>query len=136
MKSATWMCLLLAVCLVFVAGCDKKIALTIRNHSDMPRQVQMSDPYETMTVGTIGPEGVMRTTLRVKKDDLPAQCSLTAAGGVTETFRVNDDSPDKWWFHIGENGDIAGPYGKNDVHVESDQTIDVTTPVQQKTLVR
>jgi hypothetical protein len=130
------MLVVLAVCVVCVAGCEKKVALTIRNNSDLAREIQLSNPDQTVTVGVVGAGSVQRTTLKVKNSDLPAQCSITAVGGPTQTFLVDEDSPDAWWFHITKSGGIAGPYGKNDVHVESEQTIDVTTPVQQKTLVR
>jgi hypothetical protein len=120
---------------VLATGCDKKIQLTVANHSDISRTVQMSTPDETMNVGTVSPNGRMKTTLSVKTSDLPADCYLTAEGGAKQTFTVTEDSPSKWWFHISADGVLAGPYGKDDVHAETTES-NTLVPLGTRTVVK
>ncbi len=114
---------------VFVGGCTKKVQITIRNHSDVSRSVQLTVPDGTMPLGSVGPKSSLTSTLKVKTDDLPAPCNLSAGGGASQSFTVTDDSPSAWWFHITGEGRMAGPYGKNDVHTETEDrgTIEATT---------
>lgn len=126
----------LLVSVLLVAGCDKKVQITVHNHTELTRTVQLSTPDETMTVGAIGPQGRLSTTLKVKSDDLPAQCHLSAGGGARQSFMVTEDSPSKWWFHITADGTMAGPYGKDDVHTETGQDADITVPAGQRMIVR
>jgi hypothetical protein len=136
MKLAKLTLICLAACALGLAGCDKKIKLTIRNHTDVARQVQITNTEETMTVGRLAAGSVMRTTLKVKKSDLPAQCGIAADGTPTQAFLVDDDTPGKLWFHITKEGTISGPYGENDEYVETEKTMDITAPVDQRTIVR
>ena len=91
---------------------------------------------ETMTVGAVSAGGKISTMLVVKAEDLPAQCSLSAGDGTQQSFMVTNDSPSKWWFHITKDGRLAGPYGKNDVQAETEQTLDATVPVGRTTTVK
>lgn len=129
--------LALTACLAVAGGCTKKIELTINNLSDTARPVQLSTPSETMTIGTVGPGGGrLSTVLKLETKDLPAQCRLAAGPGAEQTFAVTEDSPSKWWFRVTKDGKLAGPYGKYDEHVETEQTIDVTLPVKRTTVVK
>ena len=123
-------------CLVLAGGCTKKVQITVANHSEMTRTIQLSTPDETSTVGAVSPSGRLTTTLTVKTSDLPAQCRLSAGGSAQQSFIVTEDSPSKWWFHITKNGSLAGPYGEKDVHSESEQTIDVSVPAGRTTILK
>jgi hypothetical protein len=103
-----------------LAGCTKKIKVTIRNHTTSDKTVQLTVPDGTRTIGVVGKNSGMTHTLAVKKDDLPAQCHYAAGAGASVSFEVSDDSPDIWFFHITNDGKLAGPYGKNDVHTETE----------------
>ena len=111
------MSLLLVAALVatLATGCQKKVQLTIYNHTDSPKTVQLTVPDGTQTLGTVGPDGgYMTSKLVVKVSDLPAQARLSADGAAT-SFTVMDDSPGTWWFHI-EPGKIAGPMQRQDMY--------------------
>jgi len=116
-------------------GCDKKIELTIMNHSESARTIQLTTPDETSTIGSVSAGGRMATVLKLKDSDLPAQCRMSA-GAAAQSFSVTKDSPDKWWFHVTKDGQVTGPYGKDDVHSESEKTIDVTTPIERSTILK
>jgi hypothetical protein len=126
----------LTACLAVTGGCTKMIDLTINNHSEVARTVQLTTPSETSTVGAVGAGGRLSTVLRVQTKELPAQCRLAAGAGAEQTFTVTDDSPDKWWFHITQDGKLVGPYGKHDVHTETEKTIDVTVPAGRTTILK
>jgi len=114
---------------VLVGGCTKKVQITVMNHTDVSRPVQLTVPDGTMALGSVGPNSAMTSTLKVKTDDLPAPCNLSAGGSASQSFTVTEDSPSAWWFHITAEGRMAGPYGKNDVHTETEDrgTIEATT---------
>jgi hypothetical protein len=124
------------VCAVLVGGCTKKVNITIANHSDVTRTVQLSTPDETMTVGAVSAGGRLATVLTVNTGDLPAQCRLSAGAGADQSFMVTEDSPSKWWFHITKDGKLAGPYGKADVHAETEKTTDIQVPVRRTTVLK
>ena len=105
------------------------------NHSDVARQVQLTTPEGTSTIGAVGAEGSLRTKLVVKNSDLPAQCQLSVGAGAAQSFSVTEDSPAKWWFHVTKDGRLTGPYGKDDTHTETDKTIDVTVPAGRTTIL-
>jgi len=114
---------------VLMVGCVKKVKVTIMNHSPQPQTVQLTVPDGTMTVGTVSAGGSLSHTLKVKTEDLPAQCNYSITGSSL-SFTVDEDSPGRWWFHITKDGRITGPYGKKDTHVETEHkgTIKVTVP--------
>lgn len=114
---------------VLVGGCTKKVQVTVMNHTDISRPVQLTVPDGTMALGSVGPNSSLTSTLKVKTDDLPAPCNLSAGGSASQSFTVTEDSPSAWWFHITSEGRMAGPYGKNDVHTETEDrgTIEATT---------
>lgn len=132
-KKVLWTAVLASVALA--AGCDKKIELTVMNHSETTRTIQLTTPEETATIGSVSAGGRLATVLKVKDSELPAQCRISA-GAAAQSFSVTKDSPDKWWFHVTKDGQVTGPYGKNDVHSESEKTIDVTTPVERSTILK
>ena len=106
-----------AVC---AGGCTKTVKITIMNHTDVSRPVQLTVPDGTMTLGAVGPNSRMSSSLKVKKDDLPASCNLSAGSGASQSFTVTDESPSAWWFHVTADGKLVGPLGKNDVHTETE----------------
>ena len=114
---------------VLMVGCVKKVKVTIMNHSSQPQTVRLTVPDGTMTVGTVSAGGSLSHTLKVKTEDLPAQCNYSITGSSL-SFTVDEDSPGRWWFHITKDGRITGPYGKKDTHVETEHksTIKVTVP--------
>lgn len=127
----------LAVCAVLATGCEKKMLVTVMNHSDLARTVTLSSPDETYTVGTVSAnEGRQSTTFAVKNDDLPAQCRIGAGTGADLNFQVTKDTPDKLWFHITKDGRVTGPYRKDDIHTETEKTIDVSEPVRRSMELR
>ncbi|MCE5278083.1 MAG: hypothetical protein ABFD92_10010 [Planctomycetaceae bacterium] len=132
MKSAKILLVALVACVAVAAGCEKKVLVTVMNHSDLARSVKLSTPDETIPMGTVGAEGGRQSmTLAVKTSDLPAQCRIAAETGSDLNFPVTDDTPSKLWFHITKGGKLVGPYRKNDVHAETEKTIDVSEPVRR-----
>ena len=114
---------------VLVGGCTKKVHISVRNHTDVSRPIQLTAPDGTMAIGSVAPKSVLTSTLAIKKDYLPAPCNISAGGGASQSFTVTEDSPSAWWFHITGEGRMAGPYGENDVHTETEDrgTIKATT---------
>ena len=127
--------LVVAAMVAGVSGCSKKIQLTIANHSDSSRSLQLTGPEETRSIGAVSAGGSLSYILKIKNEDLPAQCDLAAGAGVHQGFMVTEDSPDKWWFHITAEGQITGPLGKDDVHTESHLEVDVEGSVSTETIV-
>jgi len=115
-----------------VGGCTKKIDITILNHTDASRTIQLTGPYETETLGAVGAHGRLSSTLAIKTSDLPASCNLSAGAGAQQSFRVTEDSPSAWWFHVTNTGRLAGPYGKHDVHVETEDGGTIEVPVKRR----
>ncbi len=127
----------LTVLAMLGGGCTKKVELTIMNHGDMARQVQVTTPAETLTLGSVGPNGGKLTGLvAIKASDLPAQVRLSAGAGASTSFMITEDTADRLWFHISRAGSLAGPYGKKDVHVETEKDADVTVKTEEKMVVR
>jgi len=100
-----------AVC---AGGCTKTVKITIMNHTDVSRPVQLTVPDGTMTLGAVGPNSRMSSSLKVKRDDLPASCNLSAGSGASQSFTVTDESPSAWWFDVNPDGTLTGPFGEND----------------------
>lgn len=115
------------------AGCTKKVNVTIYNHTDVSRTIQLTVPDETSALGAVGPGGRLSSTLVVQKSDLPASCNLSAGAGASQSFTVTEDSPSRWWFHITRQGRLVGPYGKRDVHVETEDGGTIEVPVKRRT---
>ena len=137
MKSTKVLLVALVACAAVAAGCEKKVLVTVMNHSDLARTVKLSTPDDTITMGSVGAEGGRQSmTLVVKTNEMPAQCRIAAGTGSDLGFPVTDDTPDKLWFHITKDGKLAGPYRKDDVHAETDKTIDVSEPVRRSTELR
>ena len=115
---------LIAIALLSAAmcagGCTKTVNITVMNHTDVSRQLQLTVPDGTMTLGAVGPNSTMSSSLKVKKDHLPASCNLDAGSGASQSFVVTDESPSAWWFHVTADGKLVGPLGKNDVHTETE----------------
>ena len=121
MKTSHLVAIALLCAAVCAGGCTKTVNITVMNHTDVSRQLQLTVPDGTMTLGAIGPNSTMSSTLKVKKDDLPASCNLSAGSGASQSFTVTDESPSAWWFDINPDGTLTGPFGKNDPRT-------VTTP--------
>jgi hypothetical protein len=122
---------------MLAGGCNKKVQLSIANHSSTARTIQVTVPDETMTLGQVGADGGRLTsTVTVKNSDLPAQLQLSAGAGATNSFMVTEDTPDKLWFHVTRDGKLAGPYDKKDVHVETEETGKVNVSVDQQMIVK
>ena len=117
-------------------GCSKKVELTVVNHTDVARTVQLTTPDQTLTLGTVGPSnGQLTGTMSVKVSDLPAQVRV-AVGSAATNATVTEDSPRKWWFHVTSSGEMAGPYGKDDVHVETVKDAELNVKGGQRMIVR
>ena len=117
---------------LLAGGCTKKVQITVLNHTEASRTIQLTVPDDMMTLGAVGPGGRLSSTLAVKKSDLPASCRLSAGAGAEQSFAVTEDSPDEWWFHITAAGRLAGPYGKRDVHVETEDGGTIDVPVGRR----
>ena len=121
---------------MLAGGCSKKVQITVRNHTDVSRPVQLTVPDGTMALGSVGPNSSLTSTLKVKTDDLPAPCNISAGGGASQSFTVTEDSPSAWWFHITGAGRMAGPYGKDDVHTETEDRGTIVVPAGRRMLVK
>jgi len=137
MKRIVAAVVVLAVLPLVVGGCTRKVELTIANHSDAARTIQVTTPDETMTLGQVSPGGGKLThKISVKNSDLPAQCQISAGSGASTSFMVTEDSPAKLWFHISGTGALAGPYGQKDVHVETEERGTVEGRTQPEMIVK
>ena len=120
MKTSHLVAIALLSAAVCAGGCTKTVGITVMNHTDVSRQLQLTVPDGTMTLGAVGANSMISSTMKLKKDDLPAQCNLDAGSGASQSFIVTDDSPSAWWFHISAAGRLVGPLGKNDVYTETE----------------
>ena len=122
--------LVLLACAGMLAGCTKKMRVTISNHSAEARRITVTCPDGTLPVGAVSAGGRFTHTLAVKAEDLPAQCTYSAGMGVSQSFTVSEDTKDKLWFRITKDGQLMGPYTKDDVHVETEDrgTVKLTIP--------
>lgn len=136
MKSIQLTVVALSCLVVLSAGCAKKVRLTIANHSSVSRTIQLTAVDETMTLGAVGADSRLTSTLKVKTADLPAQCNISAGAGASQSFTVTEDSPSKWWFHITRDGRLVGPYGKNDEHVETEDRGTIEVPIERRMLLK
>jgi hypothetical protein len=137
MKRMTATIVALTVLPLLAGGCTKKLQLSIVNHTDTARTIQVSLPEETMAMGQVGPDGGRLTIkVAVKTSDLPAQLQLSAGAGASTSFMVTEDSPDKLWFHVTRQGKLAGPYEKKDVHVETEETENVDIKAGERMIVK
>ncbi len=93
------------VCLVVLAGCEKKVQLTFVNTTDQPVNLQLSSPdMGTEMLGTLPPTGgKLKHDLKIAEDELPATCTWRA-GELSGQFTVNKKSPDKLWVDIAPEG--------------------------------
>lgn len=122
---------------MLAGGCTKKVTLSITNHSDMTRDIQVTTPEETLTLGQVGPNGGKIThPIRIKTEEFPAQVRLSAEGGAHVSFTVTDDTKDKLYFHISGEGAMSGPHTKDDVYVETVKDADVTVKSGGRMVVR
>jgi len=120
MKTNHLVAIALLCAAVCAGGCTKTVNITVMNHSEVSRQLQLTVPDGTMTLGAVGPNSTFSSSLKVKKDDLPAPCNLSAGSGASQSFTVTEESPSAWWFHVTADGKLVGPLGKNDVHTETE----------------
>ena len=121
---------------MLVGGCTKKVQITVMNHTDVSRPIQLTAPDGTIAIGSVGPKSSLTSTLVVKKDYLPAPCNISAGGGASQSFTVLEDSPSAWWFHITAEGRMAGPYGRDDVHTETDDRGTIVVPAGRRILIK
>ena len=136
MKTSHLIAIALLCAAMCAGGCTKTVDITIMNHTDVSRQLQLTVPDGTTTLGAIGPNSTFRSLLKVKKDDLPAQCNLDAGSGASQAFIVTDDSPSAWWFHITAEGKMVGPLGKNDIHTETENRGKIEVRSEPKMLLK
>jgi len=133
------MTLILAVLLAggLLAGCSKSVDLTVMNHTGSSNEISVTCPTTgTMPVGTVGPGGSLSYKVSVPNDDLPARCTLSAGPGISQAFTITPSTPGAYWFHITKAGSLAGPYGKDDVHTETNPTEEVNLRVDNGMVVR
>ena len=123
-------------CAAVTAGCAKKVKVTIANHSAHSRSIDLTVPDGTTRVGAVSAGGSLTHTLKVKNDDLPAECNYSAGAGSSQSFTVTEESPDKWWFHITKDGHLIGPLTKKDVHVETEDRGEIEVEVHRKTILK
>lgn len=127
----------LAMLGMLAGGCTKKVTLNIMNHGDAAREIQVTTPDETMTLGQVGPNGGRMThPIRIKSSDFPAQVRVSAGGGANASFMVTDDTADKLYFHISASGALAGPQTKDDVYVETVKDAEVTVKGEGEMVVK
>lgn len=137
MKRITVVILALAVLPMLTLGCTKKVQLTIVNHAETARDIQVTTPEETLTLGSVGPNGGSLTgMIAIKSSDLPAQVRISAGAGANASFMVTEDTADRVWFHISRTGALSGPYNKRDVHVETEQDATITVKSEGTMVVK
>ncbi len=122
------------VCAAMAVGC-KKIEVTIHNHSADAMSVRITVPDGTVPLGAVSAGGRLSHTIKINNEDLPAQCSVSAGVGNSQSFTVTEDTKDKLWFHITNKGRLTGPYTKQDVHVETEKRGHIEETVHQETVV-
>jgi len=120
MKTSHLVAIALLCAAVCAGGCTKTVNITVMNHTDVSRQLQLTVPDVTMTLGAVGANSMISSTMKVKKDDLPAQCNLDAGSGASQSFVVTDESPSAWWFHISAAGKLVGPLREGDRYTETE----------------
>lgn len=123
------------LCAMTMVGCQKKMQLTIVNHTGSVLPVSVTTPEAgTVNVGSVGANGSsIRHTIRIKEDDLPASCSVRV-GLVSRSFTVNEDMKDKQWFHYDDKG-LAGPMDKDTPYVTEKQTGEIRLRTEPRTIV-
>jgi hypothetical protein len=126
-----------AVLPMLAGGCVKKVQLTIWNHGDTARTIQVTGPEGTLEWGQVGPhDGRLSEVLAVKTSDLPAQVRISAGGGAATTFQVSEDTEDHLSFHISHTGELSGPYRDKDRYVEMKKESEITVKSEGKMVVR
>ena len=136
MKTSHLIAIALLAAAVCAGGCTKTVNITVMNHTDVSRQLQLTTPDGTMTLGAVGPNSTFSSKLQVKKDDLPASCNLSAGSGASQSFMVTEDSPKAWWFHVTADGKLVGPLGKNDVHTETEDRGTIELRSRPRTILK
>jgi len=124
------------VCAAMAVGCTKKVNVTIYNHTTSSLGISLTVPDGTLTVGSVGAGSRLTHTLAVKTSDLPAQCTYSAGPGSSLSFTVDEDTKSKLWFHITRSGRLTGPYGKDDVHVETEKRGKINVKVRTEPVIR
>jgi hypothetical protein len=91
--------------LAFAGGCSKKVKLTFVNVTPEELTVSLSvDGGWKHTLGTVPPSGgKLWHRLKIKKDELPAQCQYRA-GVHSGSFTVTEDTPDELWIDLRPGG--------------------------------
>ena len=98
-----------ALCMLAAVGCQKKVQLTIINHTADTLPVVVTTPDDgSANAGSVQGNGsALRYTVRINLDSLPAPCTVKV-GLVSRNFTVNQDMREKQWFHYTDKG-LAGP---------------------------
>ncbi len=98
-----------ALCMLAAVGCQKKVQLTIINHTADTLAVVVTTPDDgSANAGSVQGNGSALTyTVRINVDSLPAPCTIKV-GPVSRGFTVNQDMREKQWFHYTDAG-LAGP---------------------------
>jgi len=124
------------LCIALTAGC-KKVNLMVYNHSDSAREIRVTTPEEgTLPVGSVSAGGGrLSYTIKIKNEDMPARCGVSAGVGNTQVFTVNEDTKDKLWFHVTRNGELTGPFTKDDTFVDSEDGMEIEMKVQEELIV-
>ena len=125
----------LAAMVLVTTGCSKKIRMTIRNNSTTARKIQLTAPDGTRPIGVVNPSSMLTHTFKIKNDDLPAQCQLSGGLGASLDFPVDDETPEKLFFHITNKGQFVGPMGEKDVHVETEDRGKVKITTERRMIV-
>ena len=127
--------MVLVLCAMTAAGCQKKVQITFFNHTNSVLPVKVTTPeHGTVPVGSIAGNGSqIRYTVRIKTDLLPAQCAC-AMGLASKTFTITEDTPDRLWFHLTRKG-LAGPVDEGTTLIDAEKIIDVKTTIRTDTVV-
>ena len=124
-----------ALCMLAAVGCQKKMQLTIINHTADVLPVVITTPDDgSVNAGSVQGNGSALTyTVRINIDSLPAPCTVKV-GMVGRGFTVNQDMREKQWFHYTDKG-LAGPTDKKTTTTVLEQTGDVKLKVSGGTVV-
>ena len=102
------MILSLLILAVITTGCDKRVSLRFKNHTDDSIDIELDGPgYDDELIGKIPPYGYYRYDLRIPERHLPAHYELDA--DEDEEFTINKYTPSKLYIHIHDDKLLIGP---------------------------
>ena len=123
--------LFVSLALIAITGCSKEVTISVRNHSSIAKNIKLTTPSGTQQIGAVSPGSYITHTTKIKNKLLPASCSCSAGPGATVPFPVTKETDRKIFFHISSKGKMSGPYGENDVYVETEKGSNIRKTIKR-----